>query len=71
MNIRAVNPNMPVEGFLYFAETYQKYLKNINFNLYGSKADPSAQTTIYVLFIMVRKNSGSFSAEDVRCLSPL
>lgn len=32
-----VNPNMPVRGFLYFAETYQKYLKKYKYNLYGSK----------------------------------
>lgn len=26
-----VNPNMPVRGFLYFAETYQKYLKKYKY----------------------------------------
>lgn len=35
-----VNPNMPVRGFLYFAETYQKYLKKYGYRIYGSKLIP-------------------------------
>ena len=30
-----LNPNMPVRGFLYFAETYQKYLMKHKYRLYG------------------------------------
>lgn len=44
-----VNPNMPVRGFLYFAETYQKYLKKYKYNLYGSKLIPLPRPQ-YVIF---------------------
>ena len=32
-----VNPNMPVRGFLYFAEMYQKYLMKYKYRLFSTK----------------------------------
>lgn len=44
-----LNPNMPVRGFLYFAETYQKYLLEHKYRLYGKKLIPLPRPK-YVVF---------------------
>lgn len=44
-----LNPNMPVRGFLYFAETYQKYLMKHKYRLYGKKLIPLPRPK-YIVF---------------------
>ena len=45
-----LNPNMPVRGFLYFAETYQKYLMKHKYRLYGKKLIPLPRPKFVVFY---------------------
>lgn len=33
----SINPNMPVRGFMYFGDLYNKYIKTNELNIYGKK----------------------------------
>ena len=46
----SVNPNMPVRGLMYFGRLYEKYIKQNDFNIYGSKLIKLPTPSYFVLY---------------------
>ena len=46
----SVNQNMPVRGLMYFGRLYEKYIKQNDFNIYGSKLIKLPTPSYFVLY---------------------